>query len=298
VKAVNLIPAEQRERSSGYANRSHGVVYVVLALLVGIALLALMDGLARHEVASKESEVAHYESQAQRVQAQASSLAPYKSFIALREGRENSVRQLVNSRFDWAHALSELGRVLPAGTSLNSLEGCISSPGGTSGAGESSCSSTAPSASSSSSSKSASGTGSSAIASATPAGSVPKLTLAGCATSQSTVARALVGLRLMDGVSEAELQSASKSTAGSAGGAGAGAGNCPAPLVSFTAKVVFQPLPTPPASAPAASAESKSVPASAGGGATGATGATPSSSASAAPAQSGTTAPATGVKTG
>ena len=42
MRAVNLIPENQRERTTGFANRSNGVVYVVLGV---IALLALMVGL-------------------------------------------------------------------------------------------------------------------------------------------------------------------------------------------------------------------------------------------------------------
>jgi Tfp pilus assembly protein PilN len=243
MRAVNLIPSEQRERTSGYANRSQGVAYVLLGMLAGVAVLALLYGVASHQVSSKEAEVAHYEAEAQRVQAEASSLAPYKSFVAMREGREKAVRELVDSRFDWAHALSELGRVLPPGTSVSSLEGCVSG-GSPSGGGEGGCGG-ASAAASSSSSKSASA---SAVTSATPPGSVPHFTLAGCASSQSTVARMLTDLRLIDGVSEAELQSSSKSGSG-AGGKG---GSCATGDVSYSAKLVFQPLPTPPAGAPSA----------------------------------------------
>ena len=50
MKAVNLIPAEQRERSSGFANRSHGVVYVVLGVLRRARADGALYGEARHEV--------------------------------------------------------------------------------------------------------------------------------------------------------------------------------------------------------------------------------------------------------
>jgi Tfp pilus assembly protein PilN len=250
VRAVNLIPSEQREHRSGYANRSQGVVYVLLGMLAGVALLAFLYGVARHEITSKQSEITHYEAEAARIQAQASTLAPFKSFIAMREGREKAVRELVDSRFDWAHVLAELGRVLPPGTSVGTLEGCVSgsSP---SGAGEGGCTAGAASASSSSSSSSKSGSAST-VASATPPGSIPHFTLAGCAKNQSTVARMLTDLRLIDGVSEAELESASKSGT-SSGGKGA---NCTGGNVSYTAKLGFQPLPTPPSGGAAAGGQS------------------------------------------
>ncbi len=252
MKAVNLIPAEQRERVSGYANRSHGVAYVVLGVLAGLALMALLYGVARHSVGSKQAEAAKLQQEAQQVQSQATSLSPYKTFISIRESREKTVRELVDSRFDWAHMLSEVGRVLPVGVSIGSMEGCVNQPSTTGGA-ETSCSSGAASAK-------AAASGS--IASATPPGSVPHFTITGCALSQSLVARTLTDLKLMDGAKEVELASAAKTgTSGASGGGGAGA-NCPKGNVSYSLRVSFQPLPTPPPAPATPPASTKSVPAS------------------------------------
>ena len=54
-------------------------------------------------------------------------LAPYTSFIALRQQRMQAVEQLVDSRFDWAHAFHEFGRVLPLEVSITSLHGTVGS---------------------------------------------------------------------------------------------------------------------------------------------------------------------------
>ena len=96
--------------------------------------------------------------------------------------------QLVDSRFDWAHAFHEFGRVLPTQTSISSLNGSIGT-GGSAGA-----------SSSGSASASAPATGASG-------GAAPTFTLSGCATSQSAVALTLERLRLIDGVREVTLQS-------------------------------------------------------------------------------------------
>jgi Tfp pilus assembly protein PilN len=250
MRAVNLIPENQRERTTGFANRSHGAVYIFLGLVGCVALLVALYGMARHEVSSKEAEVVRYEAEAAHIEAQASSLAPYKTFIAMREGREDAVRELVDTRFDWSHALAEFGRVLPPGTSINSLEGCVSAPTKAGSGASEGCSSGSGGGSSS---KSSSG-----VTSATPAGSVPRFTISGCATSQSAVSRALADLRLIDGVSSAELQSSAK---GAGGGSGGSSGNCQSGLVAFGARVEFQPLPTPP-SGGSSSSSSKTVPAS------------------------------------
>jgi len=231
MRAVNLIPAEQRGGGAVGAGRSRGGAHAVLALLAGLALMALLYGVAHHQVASRRTQAAAVTAQAQEAQAAASRLAPYTSFIAMRETRMQAVVQLVNSRFDWAHVFHEFGRVLPSDVSFSSLSGTIGAPG--------------PAGSS------ATGAGG-AVSSATPPGSIPTFTLAGCATSQPAVAQMLQRLRLIDGVSEVTLQS---STTSSPAGGGATGGGCGTHGASFAAQVTFEALP----SVAAASAAAKTV---------------------------------------
>ncbi len=68
--------------------------------------------------------------QAQQAQARAAALAPYTSFATMREQRVQAVDTLVNSRFDWAQAFHEFGRVLPSNVSLTSLDGTVGSASG------------------------------------------------------------------------------------------------------------------------------------------------------------------------
>jgi hypothetical protein len=228
MRAVNLIPADQRSGASVGAGRSQGGAYAVLGLAVGLALLAVLYGRAHHEVGSRRAEAASITAQAHNAQAAAEQLAPYTSFIALRQQREQAVNTLVDSRFDWAHVFHEFGRVLPLQTSIQSLTGSIGS-GSASG-------------SSSSSSSSSASTASVTVASATPPGSIPTFTISGCATSQPAVAQTLQRLRLMDGVSQVTLVS-STVAAGSAGSS-TGSGGCPPKGPAFTAQITFEPLPT------------------------------------------------------
>lgn len=225
MKAVNLIPPEQRAHRGGVANRSHGVVYVLAAAPAAIGVLGGLYGLAEHELSSKESEAARVEKLAARTQREAAGLAPYKSFIALRDSREEQILGLINSRFDWAHLLAELGAVLPQGTTVSSLQGTITGP-----------------ASKSSSSTSSGG----AVTSATPAGSLPTVVLSGCASSGTTVALLLSRLKLIDGVSNVELHSTDRNSAGST----TTAGGCPANAPAYNVSLAFEALPTPPTSAP------------------------------------------------
>jgi Tfp pilus assembly protein PilN len=253
MRAVNLIPAEQRSGSAGGAGRSQGGAYVVLGVLGGLALLALLYGTASHQVSSRQAEAAALNAKAQQAQEAATRLAPYTSFVALREQRTQAVATLVNSRFDWAHAFHELGRVLPAGVSVAALTGAVGSGTGTSSAPATATPSAPATASSSTAAAPpAAGAG---TTSATPPGSVPVFTLSGCATSQDQVALTLNRLRLMDGVNEVTLQSSTKS--GSAGAASARAGGCPGPL--FSVQISFDPLPSLPASGPVGVTRTASV---------------------------------------
>src|ERR1019366_5682219 len=207
--------------------KSAGGAFVVLGLLGVLAIFALLYGEARHQISSQRSEVATLTAQAEGAQAQAARLAPYTSFMVLHEQRVQAVDQLVDSRFDWAHAFHEFGRVLPKDASLASISGTI----GAATAASATPTPTPPAAG-------ATAATSATVASAAPPGSVPTFTLSGCATSQAEVALTIDHLRLIDGVSEVTLQSSTKGTGG--GGAGGCAGSDPV----FAMQVAFEPLPS------------------------------------------------------
>jgi Tfp pilus assembly protein PilN len=233
MRAVNLIPGEQRQGAGGLTGRSDGGALIVLGLIGGLAALVVMYGGAHHRISSQTGEVASLTAQVGAIEARTGRLTPYASFVAMADQRVQTVSQLVQARFDWSHALHELGRVLPAGTSLSALHGTVGPAGATS------------SSSSATAATGAAGTASSS----TPPGSTPVFTLTGCATSQSQVAQSLQRLRLMDGASEVQLQSSTKSGASGS----SGSGGCPAGDPTFTAQIIFTGLPA----APAASAPGK-----------------------------------------
>ncbi len=245
MRAVNLIPPEQRSDRPVGAGRSQGVAYALLGLIAGLALMTVLYAQADHQISSRRAQVASLTEQEQNVESQAGRLASYTSFLALREQRLQAVETLLDSRFDWAHVFHEFGRVLPGGTSITSLEGTVGSPVSISSPAK--APSSAPSSGASSSS---------AVASATPPGSVPTFTLGGCAESQALVAETLGRLRLIDGVDEVQLTS----SAASASGGGGGSTGCPSHDPSFTVQILFDPLPS--ATAVAAATKAASGPAS------------------------------------
>jgi Tfp pilus assembly protein PilN len=236
MRAVNLIPSDSRGRSAPSGGRSGGGAYAVLAVLGALAVLALLYGMAHHQISSRRAQVATLTARAQRAQAEAGQLAPYTSFIALREQRMRAVSDLVDARFDWAHAFHELGRVLPRDASISTLDGTV-------GGNEAAAATTAAPAPAAPAGAASGASAASTVTSATPPGSVPTFTLSGCATSQKQVALTLTRLRLIDGVSEVTLQSSTKSAA-TASGASGGTGTCEGGDPAFTIQVTFAALPS------------------------------------------------------
>jgi Tfp pilus assembly protein PilN len=253
MRAVNLIPVEQRSGQPVGAGRSQGGAYAVLVVVAGLALMAYLYGEASHQISSRSTQATVLTNEAHQTQASAEKLAPYTSFIAMREQRTQAVDALVDSRFDWAHVMHEFGRVMPAETSISSLSGTVGSTG-TAG-------STTTSPTTTASSGSSTAAASSSVASATPSGSVPSFALTGCAVNQPSVALMLERLHLIDGVTEVTLQSSATGSSGSS----SGSGSCPANDVGFTATVTFDPLPSTTAVAAATRTVSDSTTAAATG---------------------------------
>jgi Tfp pilus assembly protein PilN len=257
VRAVNLIPAESRAGGGSVTGRSQGAALIVLGLMVGLIIIAGLYGLARHQVSQRRAEAAKLTAQAQAAEAQASSLIPYSNFIALRDQRMQAVAQLVGTRFDWAHVMHELGRVLPHDVALSSVQGSVTATGTSAVPAPTPASPPAASAATPASAASA-------VQSATPAGSTPTVAITGCTTSQSEVARTLQRLRLMDGVRTVALQSSTRT--GESAGVSSASGRCPSGDAVFIAQVSFSALPTPAAPNPQSTVSASTSAAKPGGG--------------------------------
>jgi Tfp pilus assembly protein PilN len=191
MRAVNLIPADQQRGAGGAAGKSGGGVYVLLGAL---ALLVVMAGVwttINKSVKDKKAQLADVTQQAAAAEAKATSLASYTKFAAIRAKRVDTVKQLAASRFDWAHSLREVARVLPANAWITSMTATtspsVSVTGGATGA-------------------------------LRAAISAPAIVLQGCTTSQASVSKVLARLRLADGVQRVSLEDSTKG--GTAGGGG------------------------------------------------------------------------------
>lgn len=202
MKAVNLIPAEQRRGSTGPGQSGIGVY----ALLGGLAALVIGVGayvVVSNSLSSDRDKLASVTREANETEARAAALKPYRDFATLSQQRRQTVASLASSRFDWESAIRQVSRVLPSNVWLTSFVGTVA-PGITF---DSSLSPTpVPSHNK--------------LRDAQP---VPAFELIGCTTSQSEVSRVMATLRRIKGVSRVALAESVKiiqPTAGASSGGG------------------------------------------------------------------------------
>jgi hypothetical protein len=232
VKAVNLIPSEQRRaRATG---EQSGSAYAVLGVLVVLLALAVGYVMTSNSVNDNKSKAEKAKQQADALEAQASNLDAFTDFSAVKQQRLEAVKTAAETRFDWERLMREISRVMPDGSWLQTTEASVK--------GDTADAATAP-------------------ATANPAEAVtgpvsPTAQFVGCTPKQSEVAKILVRLRSMHRVTDVELNESLKEE----GVSDVTVDSC-GPLYKFDVTVTFAPTDT--AEAPRGS---DTVPASLGGG--------------------------------
>lgn len=251
MRAVNLIPEDERRGAGGAAGRTGGAAYVLTGGLVLAVAMSSAYALTSKSVSDKKSELARIEVQATSAEAQAQSLAKYQTYAATKAARLQTVTSIANSRFDWAHVMHELGRVIPTNITVQSIKGTVA-PAVTVDGGPS-----VP------------------LRSSLP---VPALEVAGCAPSQAAIPGMLTSLRSMDGAQRVTLQQSvyQGGAANQASGTSDSNGVPKAPGAKpttkipnckrqFTTVVFFDAKPTPSAPVAAAAPAPTTAPVSTGG---------------------------------
>jgi hypothetical protein len=186
MRAVNLIPADQRRGAGGLAGRSGGVVYVLTGGLAVLVALGVVYALAVHSVASRKTDLASVTRQVAVVTAEGQALQPYVTVAGVTTEKVHEVTSLAQSRFNWPSAMQQLALALPADVTFTSFTATAS--GG------------APASTTASSTTPASGAGASSGAGAA-------FSLTGCASTQQEVAGVLTDLFQVPGVSDVRLAS-------------------------------------------------------------------------------------------
>jgi Tfp pilus assembly protein PilN len=192
MKAVNLIPAED----TAAGGRSGLGAYALIGVLAMLVVMSAGYTLTSHSIGTKRRELSTTIAQADSAEAQAAKLKTYSQFSQLRQSREETVKKLVDGRFDWATAFREVSRTLPSGSWVTSLRATVTAAASVDGA-------TDP------------------LRGAIPA---PAIEIAGCADSQAGVARTVTSLRGISGVQRVTLSSSHKAGATDAGSASDSAG--------------------------------------------------------------------------
>ena len=112
MKAVNLIPAEER-RTPGGSGSGLGS-YILLGVLALVVALSALYTISNRTISDRRHELADVQARAQATSAEAQALQAYTSFTTLRQKRSETVRSLAASRFDWSKALHEVARTIPS----------------------------------------------------------------------------------------------------------------------------------------------------------------------------------------
>jgi Tfp pilus assembly protein PilN len=217
MRAVNLVPADARQGGLSPTLGRLGLGHLLVALLLVALAFVTLDVLTGNTISDRKAQLSNLQQQATQMQAEIARLNSYTQFEKLASEREETVRQIASTRFDWYSALNNLSKVIPSNTTLQSLVATVSpsttNPGGGSGGAASSVRSDI---------------------------NAPAFEITGCTGSQTDVANLVSQLRLINDVSRVTLQSSSKSTTGSSGATT----GCPANGPTFNLTVFFQPLPS------------------------------------------------------
>lgn len=186
MKAVNLLPPDLRGASKfGGAPVREPVggigAYVVLgALALGVVALAAYV-LAGNAVKQRQAELADVTARSQAITRDVAQLKPYADFEVTSRDRVQTVKGLIDARFEWERALRDLSRALPDDVRVTELDGDLGL-----------------------------GTNANGGAALRTAIHAPALELKGCAPDQSGVARLMARLRSVQGVTRVTVASSDK----------------------------------------------------------------------------------------
>jgi Tfp pilus assembly protein PilN len=230
MKAVNLIPAEQRRAKP--TGKSSGVAYVAIGLLSVLLAMTVAYVLTSNKVNENQTKAAEAGQEADALEAQAAQMGSFTNFAAIKEQRLVSVVTTAQTRFDWERMMREVSRIMPEGSWLRTTDASVLG-----------------------SDEAAAAQASSGLPPVGPAS--PAATFVGCTRKQSEVATLMVRMRQMYRVSDVELNASSQESADTE----ASLDTC-GQLYQFDVTVTFEPV-APTKEAPRGSVR---VPASLGGG--------------------------------
>jgi Tfp pilus assembly protein PilN len=183
VKAVNLIPQDQRRRSTGEGDGKSAPI--VLGVLGALLVMVVVYVLTSNTVTERKDDAKAASAEADQLEARAGQQTGYTDFAQIAVTRTQSVAAVAATRFDWERFMRELSHVMPEGSWLQSADASVLGDPTSGGA-------TSPTADPN-------------------AAMTPAANLVGCTPGQDDVARMMVRLRQLYRVDDVQLN---ESTAG------------------------------------------------------------------------------------
>jgi Tfp pilus assembly protein PilN len=200
VRPVNLLP--NRYRPARASGERAGIGYVAIGALAVLFLMVLLFVITNNGIDDAKQKTEKAQAEQQVAAARIGQLQAYGDFAAVKTARENAVKGVALSRFDYERLMREVALVLPHDSYLTAF---TSAPAG----------------------------GTTTTAATTATG--PSVTMTGCAPSHRGVANVVVRLRQLHNVASVDL--ASSTEAGAAGSSTPTAG-C---AFTWTGTVSFEP---------------------------------------------------------
>jgi len=117
MKRMNLLPPEERAKAS----RERGLMWVIIALVVLIAILGVVYLWQNNQVGDKEDQAAQLEADIAAVQTQAAALQQYAVLQTKRTEMTSTAKSIDAARVPWSTIFEEISLVIPENVRLQSL---------------------------------------------------------------------------------------------------------------------------------------------------------------------------------
>jgi Tfp pilus assembly protein PilN len=221
MRAVNLIPVEERRGESAPA-RTGALVYIVVGAVLAAFAGMMTLVLASNEINDRKAEISRLETEEAQARARAEALASYSQFRSVHDQRVATVTSLADSRFDWERIMRELSLVLPGDVWLTEMTGTVRPDVNVDEAAEVALRDSA-------------------------AG--PALEIIGCAAGQEAVGGFISALRDIDGVTRVGMLRSERPPLDSTGSQGTDESDCRTRdfITQFEIVAAFDAAPVPPA---------------------------------------------------
>ena len=178
MRPVNLLP--ERYRPARATGRLRGSSYITVGVLGVLLLMVLGYVITNNQIKDKQDQTNRAVEEAQIAEARATELGSFGNFVQIKQQREDAVKGLALTRFDYERLMREIALVLPDDVFLTTFNATAAGDQGTAPAG------------------------------AAVIATGPSLTLGGCAPDHPDVSETLVRLRRMHKVADVNLVSSTK----------------------------------------------------------------------------------------